>query len=111
MADFFESPGQDRVQKDEIEILDKQQHEYKFIGRQRKVPGHTMWSLNIKTMEIKKAPVEHAKAVDFTGSPTHSDRIVVEPNCVYRQALNRKNFIKRLLREGIIVRRPRPVRQ
>lgn len=29
--------------------------------------------------------------------------IIIEPDCIYRQALNKKNFIKRLVREGILV--------
>lgn len=104
MSDFFDSTRHDQVQKDEMEILDKQKHEFKFIGRQRKVPGHTMFSFNLKTGEIKKAPIEHSKAIDFkTCNPVYSDRIVIEPNCFYRQALNKKNFIKRLIREGIIL--------
>lgn len=86
-----------------MEILDKQQHEFKIIGRQRKVPGHILFSFNLKTGEIKKAPVEHSKDIDFkTREPLFSDRIVIEPDCLYRQALNRRNFIKRLVREGVI---------
>ena len=49
---------------------------------------------------------EHSKK--FTNfryrEPVQRDRLVIEPDCVYRQALNRKNFIKRLRREGIITR-------
>ena len=86
-----------------MEILDKQQHEFKIIGRQPKVPGHILFSFNLKTGEIKKAPVEHSKDIDFkTREPLFSDRIVIEPDCLYRQALNRRNFIKRLVREGVI---------
>lgn len=106
MSDFFDSTRHDQVQKDEMEILDKQKHEFKLIGQQRKVPGHTMFCINLKTGEIKKAPIDHSKAIDFkTREPVYRDRIVVEPDCLYRQALNKKNFIKRLVREGIIVKR------
>lgn len=106
MADFFESTRQDQVQKDEMEILDKQKHEFKLIGQQRKVPGHTMFSINMKTGEIKKAPINHTKDIDFmTRRPLRSDHLVIEPDCIYRQALNKKNFIKRLIREGVIVKR------
>ena len=106
MSDFFDSTRQDQMQKDEMEILAKKQHEYKLIGQQRKVPGHAMFCINLKTGEIKKAPIDHSKAIDFkTREPVYRDRIVVEPDCLYRQALNKKNFIKRLVREGIIVKR------
>ena len=103
--EIFDTPQKDQMQKDEIEVLDKQKHEFKQIGRQCKVPGHTMFSINLKTGEIKKAPVERSKVCDFrTREPIYKERIVVEPDCLYRQALNKKNFIKRLIREGIIVK-------
>ena len=103
MADFFDVTRRDQVQKDEMEILAKQKHEFKLIGRERKVPGHTMFSFNMMTGEIKVAPIEHSKDCDFmTKKPIFKDRIIIEPNCLYRQALNRRNFVKRLVREGII---------
>lgn len=104
--EIFDIPQKGEMQKEEIEILDKQKHEFKMIGRERKVPGHTLFSLNLKTGEIKKAPIEHSKDVDFkTREPVYKNRIVIEPDCIYRQALNRKNFIKRLVREGILIKK------
>lgn len=106
MEDFFEGNRHDHVHKDEVEIVEKQKHEFKFVGRHRKVPGHTIFSLNTKTGEIKVAPISHSKDIDFkTRQPVTKDRIVIEPGCIYRQALNKKNFIKRLVREGILVKR------
>lgn len=92
--------------KIEMAVKDQRQHEFKLIGRQRRVPGHTLFSLDLKTGEIKPAPIERSTVIDYrTKEPTHRDRIVVEPHCVYRQALNKKNFIKILKREGIIITR------
>lgn len=106
--EIFDLPQKDYVQKDEMELIDKQKHEFKFVGRYRKVPGHTIFSLNTKTGEIKVAPIDHSKDIDFkTKNPVTKDRIVIEPDCIYRQALNKKNFIKRLVREGILVKRTR----
>lgn len=103
--EIFDTPQKGQMSKEQIVVLDKQKHEFKFIGRQRKVPGHTMFSLNIKTGEIKAAPVERSKECDFdTREPIYKERIVIEPDCLYRQALNRKNFIKRLVREGVLAK-------
>ena len=103
--EIFDFPQKSQIQKEEIEVLDKQKHEFKLIGRERKNPGHIMFSFNLKTGEIKKAPVERSKVCDFrTREPIYNERIVVEPDCLYRQALNKKNFIKRLIREGLIVK-------
>ena len=85
----------------EIEILQKKQHEYKLIEKRRKVPGHIMFSYNIETGEIKKAIIEKSDSIDFiTLKPLHNDRIKIERNCYYEQALNKCNFIKRLKRIG-----------
>ena len=101
--DFFDTSKNEQTHKDEMELLQKQQHEYKYVGSQRKVPGHTMFSFNVKTGEIKVAPSEKCKDVDFKSKePIRKERLTIEPDCIYRQALNKKNFIKRLKREGII---------
>ena len=103
--EIFDTPQKDQMQRDEMEVLDRQKHEFKLIARERKVPGHTMFSFNLRTGEIKQAPIERSKDIDFrTREPIYKERIVVEPDCLYRQALNKKNFIKRLIREGIIVK-------
>lgn len=62
----------------------------KHICQQKKTPGHILFMYNKETGEIQEAPV-------IMGS------VITEPNCIYRQALNKKNFIKKLKREGIIV--------
>lgn len=101
IPDYINQPCQT-----EVKVQERKQHEFKLIGHQRKVPGHTLFSVNLKTGEIKAAPVERSTAIDFkTKKPTFRDRIVVEPNCVYRQALNKKNFLKILRRERIIISR------
>ena len=102
--DFFDQPQKDKMTKEEMEILQQKQHEYKLIGRQRRIPGHTLFSFNLKTKEIKVAPVEFSRDVDFrTREAIQKPKIVIEPDCIYRQALNKKNFIKRLKREGILL--------
>ena len=96
----------------QTEHVEKKQgeHEFKLIGSQRRVPGLTMWCINLKTGEIKPAPIKRECQVDFkTQQPEYKTKIVVEPATLYRQALNRKSFIKRLVKEGVIIRRvPKP---
>ena len=52
---FFEQGKKDLTQETEMEILQKQKHEQVFIGSTKKVPGHTMFSFNTVTKEIKIA--------------------------------------------------------
>ena len=100
MSEFFERPDSDAMPKDMMELLQNQKHELKFIGKTRVVPGHTMFSYNIRTGEIKVAPIKYDVSLDYrTRKPVRKGEIVIEKDCIYRYALNRKNFIKRLKRE------------
>ena len=82
-------------------MLQKQKHEQVFIGSKRKVPGHTMFSFNTVTKEIKVAPVKQEVIFDYlTRAPKYNTSILVEKDCIYYQALNKKNFIKILKRYG-----------
>jgi len=102
--EIFDFPKTHEMQKDEIEVLDKQRQEFKLIGRTKKAPGHTMFSFNLKTGEIKVADIQQCKSIDYiTRKPLANAKIVIEKDCIYRQALNKKNFVKRLIREGIRV--------
>lgn len=61
----------------------------KHVGQQKKKAGHTLYKYNKETGEIMRAPVV-------------GGAVITEPNCIYRQVLNKKNFIKKLRREGVI---------
>lgn len=41
------------LSKNQIEYIQKKQHEYKLMDKKRKIPGHTLFSFNLKTKEIK----------------------------------------------------------
>ena len=98
---FFEQGKKDLTQETEMEILQKQKHEQVFIGSMKKVSGHTMFSYNTVTKEIKVAPVKREAVVDYrTRTPKYKESIIVEKDCIYHQALNKKNFIKILKRYG-----------
>ncbi len=83
------------VRKKEVE---KKQN---LVGNILPKRGHTLFSFNTKTGEIKKA--EFVKQ-DFTFGKTvqSNKKIDIEANCIYRSVLNKKNLIKVLKRENII---------
>ncbi|WP_302756892.1 hypothetical protein [Alistipes indistinctus] len=70
----------------------------------RKVPGHTLFSFNVKTGEIKPVKLVREASIGLDGNPVFKEKITVEKDCYYEQALNLKNFIKRLKRRGLIER-------
>lgn len=97
-----ELPIHDNLPAEQIEYLQKQQREFKHVGKMRKVAGHTLFSFNRKTGEIKPAQFINKVALGFDGKVITSTECVIEPDCFYEQALNRANFIKRLKRYGLI---------
>ena len=107
MSEFFDViPSEMYQPQTEVKVQECKQHEFRLVGRERRKPGHTLFCIDLRTGEVKVAPIERSKVVDFkTKDAIYKERVVVEPHCVYRQALNKKNFIKRLKRERIIVSR------
>lgn len=92
----------DNLSKEQIEYLQKQQSEYKLVSRIKKNPGHILFSFNRKTGEIKRASITHKVSIGFDMKPITTTKTVIEPDCYYEQALNEKNFRKRLKRIGLI---------
>ena len=97
-----ELPITDRLDKDKIEMVQKKQDECKYVGSMRSCAGHTLFSYNRKTGEVKKAQLECKVSIGMNGQPVYKRNIAIEPDCYYDQALNKKNFLKRLHRDGII---------
>lgn len=42
------------LSKNQVEYIQKKQHEYKLTDKKRRVPGHILFSFNLKTKEIKR---------------------------------------------------------
>lgn len=86
----------------QVELLEQQKQEYKLIGSMRKVPGHTLFSFNVQTGEIKPVKLVCEASIGLDGKPVFKEKITVEKDCYYEQVLNRKNFVKRLKKRGLI---------
>jgi len=87
--------------KNRIETVEKKKNEIRYIGSTRLIKGHTLFSFNRETGEIKKASIKCVPIVTENGIITKSE-VVTEKHCFYYQALNKKNFIKRLKRYGLL---------
>lgn len=92
----------DDLSKEQIEYLQKQQTEYKLIKKVKRNPGHILFSFNVKTGEIKRASIIHNVSIGLNGLPITRAETVIEPNCYYEQALNEKNFRKKLKKSGLL---------
>ena len=89
-----------------LEKTNKQQEERKapaefhFVGAENRVRGHILFSYNTKTGEWKQAPLRREAQVGIDGKPVFKTIVAKEPDCIYIQALNLKNAMKRLSRES-----------
>ena len=92
----------DEIPADKIEYLQKEQHELRLLGKALKKPGHSLFSYNTSTGEIKKIEGEKQCAY-FMGGTKEELKVTVEKHCIYGQALNKRNFIKHLTRYGYTI--------
>lgn len=91
--DLPESTFQDDVR---IEQSIKQEKEYKLIGKARRKPGITLFSYNTQTGEMKPAEIEKECTMTFDGGVSYKAKVMIEPHCIYGQALNMKNWEKKV---------------
>ena len=96
----------------ELELRDKEQTEIvkqaavkkeaRLIGSQLKVPGHTLFEYNTLTKTLEKATFKKQdlvlKYLDISTLHINS-RVEFKSDCIYVQALNKKNALKRLKRD------------
>ena len=97
-----ELPISESLSKNDIDVVQKKQHEYHLVGKTRRVPGHKLFSYNRLTGEIKEAEKNNYAVMNFNGTSTLKSDVKIEEHCFYDQALNEKNFIKRLKRYGVM---------
>ena len=90
------------VKKDRIEVTKEQQQETRIEFDTRIVSqrGHTVFEIEVSTMDIRKAEFEETDLVydaKFTkGRVLHVERkIIKKDGCVYVSALNKKNAWKK----------------
>lgn len=91
-----------------VEIVEERQQEkqIKLIGKQRKIPGLTLWEFNHSTKQLSKAkykPVSVMISASLNDSETtRVFKCVVNENCLYFQALNEPNARKKLIKAKLL---------
>lgn len=74
--------------------------EYKYTNSQKKVAGHTLFSFNTVTKELKVADLKRSVSIGFNLQPVYKTEVTKEKDCIYIQALNKANAIKRIKKLG-----------
>ena len=80
------------------EIQAKINKELKYLGSILHRPGHTLFELNLNTGVIKRAIIERRVSVGMDGKPAYQNKVQVNKECYYLEALNIKNAKKKFLK-------------
>ena len=82
------------------EQVQKKKNEFHLVGEERRIKGHTLFCFNEVTRKIKVAPMSQDIMLGLDGSVIYKNKVTVEKDCVYVQALNEKNARKKLIKMG-----------
>jgi hypothetical protein len=85
------------------EQVQKKKNEFHLVSEERRVKGHTLFCFNEVTKEIKVAPMVQECMLGLDGSVIYKNKVTVEKDCIYIQALNEKNARKKLIKMGYIL--------
>lgn len=99
-GEFYKVSSTNNISGTQLEMVDKMKKELRLVDTQKLVPGHTLFECDLKTLEVRVAEKKSEIIMHLDGSTSKKQTVVIKPNCIYRQALNKKNVIKRLKREG-----------
>lgn len=94
----------EKKDKDRVEMMVEKEIKkgLKFLGSQKIHKGHTLYKFNTVTGEISEAEFEKSEAKYINlrkGDTSFRKTVIVDERCIYRSALNVKNFKKVLNRE------------
>ena len=105
MAEFFKiTEPLDADNNKRTELLEQQKQEQRYLGSTILLPGMKLYEYNYKTGACRTIPraMEH----QFNGSTElgvrSSIKVQYNPDCVYLQALNDRNAIRKLVKAGYI---------
>lgn len=84
----------------EVELIDKEKKELKFLGSFRRKRGLRVFEYNLKKDTLKEAEMEEIASLDFKSNKKHAlskkGKIFLNKDCVYIQALNFKNAWRKI---------------
>lgn len=92
------------AERTRTEQLERQKQEQRYLGSTILRPGMRLYQFNYKTGECREIGTERRLEFDpVSGNKvTRSVKVQYDPDCVYLQALNERNAIRKLVKAGYI---------
>ena len=107
MSEFFHTGHFDPQDNEptRTERLERQKQEQRYWGSTNLLPGMRLFEFNYKTGECREIDTTTTLELDVaTGKPTARRAVKVQynPDCVYLQAINNRNAIRKLVKAGYV---------
>jgi hypothetical protein len=88
--------------KYEVKAQQDQRKEIKLVASDRKIPGLTLWEYNQNTGKLQKAKFKTDETLELKSLSVNpeqlrkSNKVIINENCIYFQALNERSARKKL---------------
>lgn len=98
---YFDTPDAEPARTEQLE---RQKQEQRYLGSTILRPGMRLYQFNYKTGECREIGTERRLEFDpVSGNKvTRSVKVQYDPDCVYLQALNERNAVRKLVKAGYI---------
>ena len=98
---YFDTQDAERTRTEQLE---RQKQEQRYLGSATRLPGMRLYEFNYKTGECREIGTERRLEFDpvIGNNVTRSVKVLYDPDCVYLQALNERNAIRKLVKAGYI---------
>ena len=98
---YFDTQDAERTRTEQLE---RQKQEQRYLGSTIFRPGMRLYQFNYKTGECREIGTERRLEFDpVSGNKvTRSVKVQYDPDCVYLQALNERNAVRKLVKAGYI---------
>lgn len=92
----FHKHKEQSLKKAEIEAVQEQDKQFKFLHSFQKRSGLTLFEYNTKTDELSKTIITSKAYISIDGESVVNHQVIHNPDCVYFYALNMKNAKKKV---------------
>ena len=79
----------------EIRIQQRQKQEYRHIGTFKIWRGMKLYSVNLKTLEVKEEKINRQALIDITKDVIYKSKVIYNPDCKYLLAINESNALRK----------------
>ena len=77
------------------ELVSEQRKEFSRVGTVRRLPGLTLFEMDLTTGEIREADVETEATIRLDGPVGRTGKVDARSLCLYVQALNKENAARK----------------